>query len=299
MRAIILLFILSIAACDRAEGPGAATESGRPLGDGTTASYDRSFLLLSLQAESPVAAAIEFSAVEAPGAIRRMAGAWLARDGSWTGLLEQAWEASPIREPWRLVPHGPLRLVVGEGDEIEAVIHRADSTGFRLEPSAALAEWGVGDAVQLRLRRGTLSLGRESFVGLVLDLQTGTPVAQPDGTAVAFVTDDAGASLVVARGADGRTFAWLHRDAETLSWESVSLAPIAAEAGAADAPPAGWRIAASTGDLTGELRTDGEPVVMRSPADSTGGARTLMVDGWIEARGDRRDVFGLFRHGLE
>ncbi|HEX6938911.1 MAG TPA: hypothetical protein VF158_05825 [Longimicrobiales bacterium] len=297
MRAIILLLVLILTSCDRAEGPDAATVSGGPRGDDTVASYDRSFLLLSLRADTPVAAVLEFSAVEGPGAIRRTAGAWLARDGTWVRLLEQAWDAAPMREPWRLVPHGPFRLVAGEGDEIEALIHRADSTGFRFEPSAALAEWGVGDAVQLRLRRGALDLGRESFVGIVLDLQTGAPVTQAGEAEVAFVTDGMRSNLIVARGVDGRTAAWLRREAETLSWEAVTLARIGG--GAARGEPTRWRITEPTGDLSGELRVEGEPVTIQDTASAAGGARGVLVRGWIEARGERRDVFGLLRYGLE
>src|SRR5690554_2305322 len=115
MRTIILLVLLLLVACDRSERPGSAATNSRSGREGTAATYDRSFLLLSLRADTPVAAALEFTAVEGPTVIRRTAGAWLARDRTWMELLEQAWETEPMREPWRLVPHGPLRLVVGEG----------------------------------------------------------------------------------------------------------------------------------------------------------------------------------------
>lgn len=299
MRTILLLVLLLLAACDRSERPGAAATNGRSGREGTAATYDRSFLLLSLRADTPVAAALEFTAVEGPTVIRRTAGAWLARDRTWMELLDQAWETEPMREPWRLVPHGPLRLVVGEGNEIEALIHRAESTGFRLEPSPPLAEWGAGDAVQLRLRRGTLSLGRESFVGLLLDLQTGAPLTQPGEAEVVFVTDGQSASLVVARGADGRTGAWLRRDTEALEWDRVTLTPIPAEGAGPGAAPGGWRIAEPTGSLLGELDIQGEPVTVQDPTGLAGGTRTFMVRGWISVRGDRRDVFGLLRLGLE
>ena len=299
MRTIILFLLLLLVACDRSERQGATPPDGRSGGAGVTATYDRSFLLLSLRADTPVAAALEFTTVEGPTSIRRTADAWLARNRTWLKLLEQAWETEPIREPWRLVPHGPFRLVVGEGNEIEALIHRDDSTGFRLEPAEPLAEWGAGDGVQLRLRRGTLSLGRESFVGLLLDLQTGAPITQPGGTEVVFVTDGQRRSLVVARSADGRGGAWLRGDTESVDWDRVTITPIPAEGSGPGTPPAGWRVSEPTGALAGEFYAEGEPITVRYPSGVARGSRTIMVRGWVSVRGDRRDVFGLLRHGLE
>src|SRR5690606_5390222 len=299
MRTIILLMLVLLAACDRSERQGAAATSGRSGGESVGATYDRSFLLLSLRADTPVAAALKFTAVDGGTAIRRSAGAWLARDGAWARLLEQAWQTEPMREPWRLVPHGPFRLVVGEGSEIEALIHRADSTGFRLEPSSPLAEWGAGDGVQLRLRRGTLSLGRESLVGLLLDVQTGAPLAQSPETEVAFVTDRQSRSLVVAKGVDGRTGAWLRSETESLDWDRVTVTPIPADGAVPGDPPSGWRIAEPTGALMGELYAAGEPFTFCVPVWVSGGWRLVLVWGWGCVRGYRRDVFGVLRHGVE
>lgn len=301
---LIILLAVFVYACDRADGPRPAARSGGSDGGGLAASYERNFLLLSRQENSPVVAVLDFSAVEAPESVRRSAAAWLLRDGGWQRLIELEWDDEPIREPWRLVPHADLRVLVGDGGEIEALVHRADSTGFRLLPSPAVTEWSTGDAAQFWLRRGELRLDDRSIMGVLLDLQTGAPVEQRGRTEVAFLTDGQSSHLVLVAGGDGRTSARLFSDSEEHVWEDVSLVPldmrpteVADQVATADTrTDEGWRIQDAKGGLKGELRPTGEPLVTERSAEGFG---TFVVDGWIEARGQRRPIFGVVRRELE
>lgn len=312
-RVMLGLLVAFVYACGGSEGPRSTTGSGGAQGSGEAASYARNFILLSRQADAPVAAVLDFTADENSDSIHRSAAAWLLTDGAWRRLLQASWQTEPVREPWRLVPHEELRLLVGDRGEIEALVHRADSTGFRLVPSVAVAEWSAGDAAQFRLRRGELRLQDRSIVGVLLDLQTGARAAGAATADVAFLTDGEGAHLILAENGTGSISARLFRDAEELVWEELKLTPLAAEvspgaegavhevadaeartAGHAD----GWRIAGTSDDFAGELRATGDS--LDTPAAGAGaGVQTVVVDGWIEARGERRTVFGVVRRGRE
>lgn len=286
--ALILLLGL-LAACDRAEKP-AATTDGAAGAEATLypASYSRRLVFLAGGEGAPVAAIFDFTTQTEPKAVHRTARAWLGRSDGWDPLLEAAWGGEPMREPWRLVPHGPLRLVVGDGDEIEALVHRAEPDSFRLIPAAARGDWSPNPAAQLLLRGADLTVRGERFTGILLESQVGAP-PQAGSTAVeAFVTDGADQHLVVAAGPGGSPIAWLRQGEETLTWEAVSLA-----APASGSAPA-WLLEEPLGTLHGEFRTVGEGLAFAPQVDSLAGTENLhLIRGWIRVRGQRRPVFGV------
>jgi hypothetical protein len=294
------------------EGAGRATE---PTDFGPTAAYERRFFFLGPGQRLPTAAMLDFVALSDSLGLRQGVRARLADGTDWMRLLDAGWQMDRMREPWRLVPHGPLALIVGDGGELNALVIRGDME-VRIEPGPTVAEFSPDRGTQLVLRQGRLALGAELVHGVLLDAQLGRAldpsVSRDAGHEESAVDDDGDATpaarpgaeglllgangfhLVFATAAAGR-IAWIHEDGrddvrrgaqlQAVGWERVDEAVQV---------PNAWRIVGGglDGQLTAEV-VDGAGLAAMTDAEGIGYA---IVTGWVEDRGDRREVYGLVRH---
>lgn len=174
---ILIGLVILFSACERPEAPAAARERAAVNADmqRSRAIYDRQLLFLA-GTDTLLAAVLDFSAV-VDSVVSRSARVWLGREGVWESFLEATWQAERMRDPWRLVPHGSLRLVVGDGDEVEALLYRQGERGWRLVLGSTRVEWSPAGGTQVRLRRAELGLGSESVSGTLLDVQAARELA--------------------------------------------------------------------------------------------------------------------------
>mgnify|MGYP001120441628 CR=1 FL=1 len=319
---IFFALVLAVPACDDGGGgPPPAQESAPDFGP--TAAYNRRLLFLGPGGELPAAAVFDFAALSDSIGIRRGARARLGDAEAWRGVMDAGWEMEPMREPWRLVPHGSLTLMVGETGELAALVFR-DSIPARLELGQALAEHSPDVGTQLVLRTARLTRNGEDLAGIVLDVQLGravsaalaerdavsrtagdtvagdslapspTPIALPG--AEALLLNDEGYYAVLAT-ASGGSLAWIRSEERSDVRPGARLEPTAwSPAEDTVQVPTAWRIVSADGLLNGELTArsfDGNTL------RGTGSLEALsyaLVTGWIEDRTARRDVFGLVRH---
>jgi len=294
---VVLLLLLSgwLVACDRAGAPAGELDSGRPDPARPAAVYGRRFLFLAGREAEPVAVVLDFATLDQAAAERRSASAWRARGDRWEPIFELDWAGEPVREPWRLLPHGPFRVLVDEGGEIESLRSRGVDPAFRLEPMEVVGAWARGDVASYRLLRATVELGGERHEGLLVD---GRIAGAPPGSAApgeAVVTDGDALRLILPTDTVGPAIAWNGSGDPAGAWDAVSLVVDSVTTGSA---PTGWRIEEPAGELRGELRPAGAAL----PLTPLGGAawspsELLVVRGWIELRGERRPVFGVLRYG--
>ena len=171
-RATLLATTLFVA-CDDARIGGSPDEAE----DGATrAAYTREMIFVADDATG--AALFDFSAADAGTAVRRRATGWAEAGSGWTPLFDLTWQGSPVRQPWRLVPQGPMRLRVGLNDEVEAVLVR-DGTEDQavLEHGDFIAAWAPHPAAQIVLRQASLAVGAEPMTGWLIDARFGVTEA--------------------------------------------------------------------------------------------------------------------------
>jgi hypothetical protein len=286
-----------------------------PVDFGPTAAYERRLIFLGPGQRLPSAAIVDFVAVSDSLGLRRGVRARLADGSDWSRLMDAGWEMDRMREPWRLVPHGPLRLVVGDAGDLGAVIFRAD-TEIRLEPGAALAELSPEPGLQLVLRQGRLALGAELVSGVLLDAQLGrsldaapprrartatgqnaafpaTPAARAG--AEGLLVGEGGFYAVFAGSGDGH-FAWLRQGQNDDVRRGARLVAVGWELDADGfRVPNAWEVVGPD-DLTGEFSAEAVDGVDVSDATELEGLGYAIVSGWILDRGVHRDVYGLVRH---
>ena len=282
----LLLLALAGGGCDRVGAPGPPEDAVDAAGAAPAlALYRREILFLS-QDDEGNAAALASQVRPAENRARRSTHAWLRRTGEWTPLLQDQWDAAPLRQPWRILPHGTLRVLVEDGGELESFIFGRAADATRLNPGPLAAEWTSGPEARVLLREGELLVGGTGAPGLVLDVELGAPTL-PAGRigAALFLVDTAGAAVAAVRLPEGGL--------RLLSFGGA----LPEEAGVRlERAGAGWRLTeAEGGEVLGQL----DPVGDAAAADSVVDPHALptrppvAVSGWVVAAGTRRSVHGL------
>lgn len=138
------------------------------------AEYTREMIFVA--GDATAGAVLEFATTEYAAEVRRSARAW-AEDGSgWTPLFDLSWQGPPLRNAWRLVPHGPLRIRVGLDDDVEALLVRdGEETLAALETGDFVTEWSPATSAQMVIREATLTLDGNAVAGWLVDARFGFP----------------------------------------------------------------------------------------------------------------------------
>jgi hypothetical protein len=310
---LVLLLGCLLPACDRLKSY-VERYSAKTLEDGEPVSspghYERRFLFLDGQ-ENPNAAVFDFTAtVDSAGHAQRTARVWLGRAGQWESLVDTIWETPPMREPWRLVPHGPLRLIVGQADTLEALVYRDANRELRLVPGEQLAQWQGTAGTEIGLHRAELHIEKNRISGILFDLQFGSngfpaPSAIPTHSAADSLAPPAGPYEALAFLSDGKELdvmlvsdtsgllAWVRQGKTAEKWDGAGLEPLGQPRGESSTS---WRLTSPQGALRGELRASGQPQPLPWPRfTETNAPNYYPVRGWITVRGKRTSVSGLVR----
>lgn len=304
MRLLVLTLLLGLlVACERSDPRDAHAVDDSEV-DHAGASYGRDLLFLAGSGVEPTAMVFRYTAVTESDHVRRSARAWLGRNGRWSDLLEADWRGPAMRQAWRIVPHGPLRVIADAGGDLEALVHRDEERTFRLMPASAVTEWSPTELSHFRVRIADLLLENEPLGGVLLDVQAGSLTPGDPATMTAFLTDGRDLYLVVAAGPDNRSPAWLRLGFREEGWEGVGF-----ENDEEDA--ALIHFGEPQGQLFGELRLTGTelPVGAESPdsvaldsAEEGGVQQTIVLqttNGWVEVHGERRPVYGVVQQVRE
>lgn len=297
VRLLLVLVLGLLAACDRSDPPG-ARQAGEPEPQPIGATYGRDLLFLAGLEAEPMAALFRFSMVTEPNHVRRGARAWLGRNGAWSELLEPtSWRGEPMRDPWRLIPHGPLRIIADASGDLEALVHRGAEREFRLSPSTPVTEWSPTEHSHFRVRQADLVLDEDPLGGILLDVQVGSLTRGELLTTTAFLTDGRDLYLVVASGPDGRSPAWIRLGLREEGWENVGFLDD-------EEDEAVLHLSEPQGQLLGELRVTGRQLTISGADPANGGSDNgesvlLAANGWVEVHGERRPVYGIVRRDHE
>ena len=267
--------------------------------------FERTLVFLSSGTDTLLLVPWLHSARTRPGEVERAASGLVGRGGSWEPFMDARWTSPPLRTPWRLLPHGGMRLVVGEGGALDRMIFEEGARQLELAPGEPLAEWGGQRGETVRLAEGTLLLPGRSIGGVVLDLSRARRADDdPPGDWTVLASGD---SLRVflhqpfasEPGAPGSWRGWALVDfrepqytSVTVTWEQVR----AYERARRDVPVR-WDVRSGDGELQGTLEATG---VHLEAGEGEGPqlpvAGLFQVEGTLGLDGEEYPVRGLFRH---
>lgn len=312
-RNVAPVWMLLTAASLACGGPESAPQSS-PEGQGETAVpgnfrgriYERNFVFTTLSGDSAFLVPWLMTAQTRPGGVDRQARGFLARGSTWENFYDQSWETPPSRAPWRVIPHGSLRLVVGDADAVESVIFSEGPRQLELELSGGpLMEWTGTRGQIYRLLEGAAYLSDQRVGGLILDMTRvhgAEEAAQGDW---AFLTSGDSLQVVLENptaapaGTQGASRAWARLDFRDLQWPALTLdwADVRGFQPARQDVPVSFTITSERDDMGGVLQVESAQIQAGAgegpllPVDAL-----FLVAGTLRIEGRSYPVRGLFRH---
>lgn len=287
---------------DSSQG-GAALESEAPSFQGRI--YERRLVFSTLEPEAAVIVPVFFSARTVPGGVMRTARGWLARGGDWEVVFEDRWRTPPTRAPWRPLPRGGLRLVVGEGDGLDAVVYESGPRNLELDLDAGLVEWTGPEGDAFRLHEAVLRSGGQELPGVVLEMSRAR--RGPESTAGDWTFLVSGDTLSVLLEAPQRrppeeagAFVGFGRlDHRELRWPEVTVewAETRSYEPARRDIPGSWTVTSPGAEIHGRLEATG---VHLDAGEGDGPVLPVealyAVSGQLRIQGWTYPVTGLYRH---
>ena len=307
---LLALCTVAFAACGEAappvetEGPAEAVAPADALPD-TGRAYERALVFIGSEPDSVfVVPWLLEVRTGGPSTVRRARG-WLLRGDDWDPFFEDRWETPPLRAPWRPLPHGALRVQVGDGGGLEGLSFVEDTRRLDLSLGPARAEWTGRRGETFRFLDGDLILAERSLPGLVLDLNRAVDIQ--DGAPGDWMVLASGDSLHAVvhtplREAEDRPGAWRgwvrvdFRDVPTADL-TVGWAAVRAFESARRDVPVGWTLRSADGTVEARLEARSFHLVAGEDAGPL-----LPVDGFFDVEGTlvfegaEYAVRGLLRH---
>jgi hypothetical protein len=236
------------------------------------------------------------------------------RGSEWELLLADSLVTPLNRFPWRILPGGPVRLVVGSGDVVASIGFEDDTRSMELLPGEFLAEWVPAPGVAWRIHRASVLFPDGQSTGLLLDLNRSRGPGGAGELDWAFLHGGPATQFLFAevpgsdRGTSG-TSSWAGRSRiafQERDWAEVRVewTRVRAFDPARRDVPATWVLRVPPGGGQGAPPLEGELRARRSllVADTTAPGPVLPVAGYVEVEGEitvlgeRIPVRGLVHH---
>lgn len=280
------------------EGPTSAATTGAEPAPGTV--YQRTIAFVETTSDSALFVLWDFeNRIEADGLHRSIQG-WLRRAGQWRLFMEDDWVTEPTRAPWRIVPRGPARLVVGFQDALEEIYYQEGVRDLSLRLGETVVEWSGQRGATYRLLEGTARLADVETTGLVLDAFAVRAAGRDGAAELGLLTGENGFQLVLSN-LDGpvRYRAWARRGTQEFFWPEVEVSweeSRSFDRARRDVPVL-WGIESGDGRLEGEFESvsshlqsqDGDGAILPVLA-------VYEVAGQLTVDGERVAVRGFLRH---
>jgi hypothetical protein len=265
--------------------------------------YERSIVFAAQDSDSTLVVPWVFTNEDLGTSVEREARGWLSRNGSWEAFFHERWSGPATRTPWRLLPMGPLRLVVGADEALEDVVYEEGPRVLEVGFGSLLAEWTSSSDQVFRMHEGSALLSGQRVEGVLLDINRSRPSGVVHGE-WAFLSSGDSLHMVLdgVRPADvplGGAFGSARLDFRQLQWNDLQIewTELRAYERARREVPVAWRITTPDGSVEGVLQA------MTTEIEAGEGSGPLLpvyalfeVEGEITVEGSTFPVRGLLRH---
>jgi hypothetical protein len=306
---LLLLVPLSLTACSGEPADVAPTLGIEAAVDSVESfqgrTFERNIVFLTSRPDSVLLVPWLITARSLPGSVRREVRGLLGRADTWEPFFQDRWETPPTRQPWRVLPRGRMRLVVGENDLLDEIVFDEGPRQLSVLLHEPLAEWSGQRGESFRILDGTVVLSSSRVPGLILDMTRSRTAREGSGGDWSVLV--AGDSLQIVLhaanpdppGTPGAFRSWARLGQNDLQWTRVTVewSETRAFERARREVPSRWSATSAGGDMRAEVdvRTahleagDGEGPQL--PVDGL-----FEVEGTVHIGGDAHAVRGLLRH---
>jgi hypothetical protein len=228
-----------------------------------------------------------------PGALNLDYRAWLSAETDWNPILDRRDSLPVPRAAWRIVPSGPLRIQVGEGADLTALVMQGPEGEIRVAAGGEIAAWNSATGQRETLRLAEAGGGDGGQPGLLLARQRARLVSEPPLRALSqyfLLTDTIGNGLFVLRDGvapDAPATAWTWFDMHESEWPDAAVLALAAPAGS----PGRWSLELPQADAFGEIQ--GESAGPGELPEEGAGFRIFRVTGMLVLDGARMPMAGV------
>ena len=305
----VLLLFLSVGCGPGEEVPAGAgmpgEDSSQQVRNFQGRSYERHIVFLTAQGDSTLVVPWFFSAQTKPGGVDRSLRGWLARSDTWDPFLSEVWESPPTRVPWRILPRGPARIIVGPGDAVERIFFEEGPRRLEVILGNLLVEWTGQRAQTFRIHQGSTLLSSGQVPGFVLDMaRAWTAEDPPPGDWVFLISGDSLQGVLEDQagegGPPGGAFSgWGRVEFTDRQWQNLRLiwSDVRAFEPARRDVPMSWQIQSVASEIEGFLDAvnpfleagEGEGPML--PVDAL-----YQVSGTLILEGREFPVRGMIRH---
>lgn len=305
----VLLLFLSVGCGPGEEGPAGegmpGGESSQPIRNFQGRSYERHIVFLTAQGDSTLVVQWSFTAQTKPGGVDRSIRGWLARSDTWDPFVSEGWESPPTRVPWRILPRGPARIIVGPGDAVERIFFEEGPRRLEVILGNLLVEWTGQRAQTFRIHEGSTLLSSGQVPGFVLDMaRAWTAEDPPPGDWVFLISGDSLQVVLEDQAGEGAPpggafSGWGRVEFTDRQWQNLRLiwSDVRAFEPARRDVPMSWQIQSGESEIEGFLDAvnpfleagEGEGPML--PVDAL-----YQVSGTLILAGREFPVRGLIRH---
>jgi hypothetical protein len=307
---LLLLVLLSLAGCSREqpEDAPAGTLVAAPADSAEEfqgRAYERNIVFLTARSDSALLVPWMIRARTLPGGVRREARGFLARGEAWEPFFTEEWETPPTRAPWRILPRGRMRLVVGADDGLERLIFEEGPRQLEVALEGTLAEWTGPRGDVFRLLDGALVLSSTRVPGFILDMARARRARDAAGGDWGVLLSGDSLQLVLhapeagATPSQGIYRGWARLQGQEFQWPDLTITwgeTRAFQAARRDVPVE-WFAVSADGDVRADLRVSTAQIEA-----APGEGPQLPVEALFEVEGTVRigegtyPVRGLLRH---
>ena len=281
-----------------ASGTVETETTGSEIAAGTI--YQRSVVFVDVANETTMFVPWDFENRTQADSVRHVLRGWLGRGGQWSGFADEQWITPATPTPWRILPRGAARIVMGLDDVLHEIYYQEGIIDLSVLPGEVIADWSGQRGDTYRLLAGTSHLSDVEHPGLVVDAYTPRANASDQPFEWGLLVGDGPLYLLLTDlDPTGPPRAWGLHDSEEMSWPTVTLTwgdTRSFERARRDIPVL-WRFRSSDGELAGEIES------VSSHLQALAGEGPILpvlgvyeVAGWVTVGETRVAVKGFLRH---
>ena len=265
--------------------------------------YERNVVFMTVDADSAIVVPWFFRTSSSAVGVERLTEGWLARAGIWEPFFHDQWISEPSRTPFRILPRGPMDLVIGAGGNLERILFEEGQRQLEVVIDEWMSDWNGNRGETFRVHQGAALFGDQRVEGIVLDMNRARLRESPEPGEWMFLTGPRRLVIVVeSPGGSPAYTAWGRIGEEAFRWPEVQVewSAVRSFEEARRDVPVEWDIR-STGSIDGGVELTLASAGMELRAEEGAGPilpvnGLYQVTGWAVLAGDSLEVRGLVRH---